>query len=125
MHGAIPEQITDDASMLMRALTLKTLRAIEAASSERLAHDIHEHFNRLHEEINAMSPQVTLLVQEVAEIRSASQSLIALVQGISALLIENQNDAAAIVAIAADLDAETAAITTAVNTFTPPAPPTP
>jgi uncharacterized protein (UPF0264 family) len=72
----------------------------------------------------AMSAELDALTASVAKIKSADDSIIALVKGLADQLRANANDPAAINALAAELDAESAAVADAVAANTPAAPPT-
>ncbi len=72
-----------------------------------------------------MSAELDALTASVAKIKSADDSIIALVKGIAAQLTAQAEDPAAIRALAAELNAEADAVAAAVTENTPAAPPTP
>jgi|SRR6478752_9882402 len=87
----------------------------------------HELLHEINGRINHMSAALDRLTAEVAETRSAAQSLITLVQGLAQQIRDNVDDSDALNQLADDLDAEQKDIADAVtaNTTTPPINPAP
>jgi hypothetical protein len=69
---------------------------------------------------NEMSAELDALTLEVADTNTIMQSAIVLIQGLAAQLQAIANDPAAILQLAADLDAQSDALAAAVAANTPP-----
>jgi uncharacterized membrane protein len=80
--------------------------------------------DQTNERITIMSAELDALALEVAETNTIMQSAVVLIQGLSEQLIAIANDPAAILQLAADLDAQSDALAAAISAA-PPLPPVP
>ena len=81
---------------------------------------IRKLLERIENKENEMSAELDALTLEVADTNTIMQSAIVLIQGLAAQLQAIANDPAAILQLAADLDAQSDALAAAVAANTPP-----
>lgn len=91
----------------------------QEAIIERLEHQ-HTLLHEINGRITHMSAALDRLTQEVADSRSATQSLITLVEGLAQQIRDNVDDSDALNKLADDLDAQQQEIAAAVTANTSP-----
>lgn len=99
-------------------LTLDITVHPDADTAGRLAR-VESILTTILERINAMTPELQRLTEEVAENTTVNQSAITLIAGLAQQIRDLKDDPVAIAALADQLDAQNAALAAAVTANTP------
>jgi ABC-type transporter Mla subunit MlaD len=86
---------------------------------------IEAKLDRILERMGTVTPQLERLTREVAETKNVTESVVTLIGGLAQQIRDNANDAAALTALADELDANEQRLTGAVTENTPAPTPTP